>query len=183
MEFNVRRLPVLRPDDSIIGILSHLDVLTWLKKCGLHECKALEVLFKKSVEELGLLNEVVTIVDTQTAKEAFYKMRDSGQSSIGVVNTQGMLVGNLSSYDLRPIGFDSNLFRILSLPIANYMEEFIEPTRIISVEPGDTLGKVLDLFVINGIHRVYIIDKNTQICGLISPIDIIKLLRTNKRPN
>jgi len=158
MESNVRRLPVLRPDNSIIGILSPLDVLTWLQKRGIQECKCLETLFKKSVEELGLLNEVVTIVDTQTTKEAFYMMRDSGQSGIGVVNTQGKLVGNLSIFDLRPIGYDSKLFRLLSLPLAHYIEE-LEPTRIISVQPGDTLGKVLDLFVRNGIHRVYILDK------------------------
>jgi len=71
---STERLAVLRPDGNLIGILSQMDIMKWIKVFQ-NECDSLTDLLSKTIKELSLCKEVITISDTAIAKEAFYTIR------------------------------------------------------------------------------------------------------------
>jgi CBS-domain-containing membrane protein len=174
VERNIHRLPVIRPDCKIIGIISQLDILQWMLRTA-KECDPLSKLLDKNLDSFPFRKEVITISCNEKAKEAFYRIRETKVSAIAVVNHSGQLIANISSIDLNPIGSNSNLFKLLTLPLTDYISWFIGSTTALTASPNDSLKQIIELMLLKNMHRVYI-KENDNLVGVVSPVDIIQLL-------
>ena len=54
--------------------------------------------------------------------EAFKAMHKHGISAVGVVDDNGLLVGNISNTDLKVIGHNASLMSHLYLPITEFLD-------------------------------------------------------------
>jgi len=179
LERDVRRLAVIRPDNKLVSVLSQIDVVWWLESV-LKENPQLSQLASSNIEKLGIGNHKPFVISSDsTAIDAFSKIKELKVSGLGVVNQEGYLVGHVSASDI--IGLEiTNHFQWYSLQILSDYLRDVQKTSVyfkpITVSSSSTLLEVLELFKSTGVHKVYIVDGNTKPCGVICPIDIIKLL-------
>jgi len=179
VERNLRRLAVIRPDNKLIGILSQSDVIRWFGTT-LKQDNELEALGKKSVTELSLCSQGIVSIDyNQTTLQAFWKIREAGVSGIGIIDERSRLVGHISATDIKVIRFDSSMFKLTSKPLKEYstlIENKPMDFGVVKVKPDDTLEQVIETFKSRHVHQVYVVDDQNVPQGIISLIDIIRLL-------
>jgi len=75
-----------------------------------------------SVEELKLgRSPVVCVSEDQMAFTAFTLMKEKNVSGVAVVDNEGKLIGNISSTDLKLVGFDMSYFEFLGRSVKEYL--------------------------------------------------------------
>lgn len=151
---------------------------------------------KKTVGELNIgTKEVYSVPDTLMAYKAFKLMVEKKVSGLAVVNHQGVLVGNISSSDIKLIGFDMGFFAMLASTVGDYMQQLKAlqnslPVRsnavalndetksnfVVKCKSTDTLSLVIKMINFYGVHRVYIVDNEGKPTGVISIYDILRTL-------
>jgi CBS domain-containing protein len=128
-------------------------------------------------------------------------------SAVPVVNEEGKLVGNVSASDIHylvdsPIIFElvahtefsvidffaSLKERLVAQNGANvqfFPSTLIKPRcsqvtvlRPISVLPSATLSQVIDKMISNQVHRVYVVDNTEKPQGVVSLIDVLRVMVT-----
>jgi CBS-domain-containing membrane protein len=69
-----------------------------------------------------------------------------------------------------------NIARVF-LPIAEFLKVTSDkPIQIHSVTPEDTVGDAFEKVVTTKSHRVYVIDDKNKLLGVISLVDLLKLI-------
>jgi len=137
---------------------------------------------------LGFTN-VVTVHENERAYNAFKLMAEQNFNGIGVVNSKGVLVGNISATDIKLIGWNSEYWKLMGLPINSYLRELAthpENTvksylstivkgeiKVLACTPLDTLSCAIKSMCYFNIHRIYIVDENCKPVGVVSTSDII----------
>jgi len=148
-----------------------------------------------SVGELGIAKkEVVSVLDSDMARDAFQKMKDKHISGVAVLNKTGSLVGNISASDIKLLGHSLEWFDTLGGTCAEYLVSVKKlqdkiPIRsrafhlgssgssnvVVKCSPNSTLGVVIRLILFYEVHRVYVTDSmDDKLIGIISLGDIIK---------
>lgn len=180
---------------KVHGVVSQSDVvqLMWENKQLLGAAGA------ATVEDLGLDGGAVfTAPCTMTALEAFGYMARDHKSSMGLTDSAGALVANISASDIR--GLNSEDFGMLLLPAAEFvlvksgkggitMDEAREGKRIpdvaaalkavlpvTSVGLATPLEEVLSLLATKHYHRVYVTDAQSKPLSIITLTDVLKLV-------
>lgn len=131
---------------------------------------------KKTLKELNIgTKNVITI-------EASKNTRDAG---VAVVDSSGKLVGNLSTRDIKFLGFDARYFDCLHTSVGNYLEtmRIYDATRTIpdNIDPircteDTSLGQVISYLTYYRIHRIFVVDKDCKPIGVVSLQDVLKVL-------
>jgi len=177
-----------KPSGSIV---SQSDVVRFL----LHHDKDLSADADRTLEEHGLLDadvpsigpkKLITIDSSKTALEGFQMLFTARTSAVGVVDSDNKLLGNLSASDLRGVK-SGEVEQLLSLPIADFLQSQSR-VPLTTCSPSSTLRQVIRLLVENRIHRVWVVDAENHVVGLITLTDILckfapfdyKLLHSNK---
>lgn len=184
-------------------LLSHNTVMTGknLSAGIITQSKLVEFLFenkskldnklKSKIEECWKIgsSQVESVNMDQTLLEAFSKIWEKKVSGLAVIDDSGVIVGNISSSDLKKVPSSSFIEVLhtsikLFLNIKNENESFnMEEVSILSKLPGnpiianreDTLEKVTDLMLRFKIHRVYVVDSHKKPIHVITMRDIIQL--------
>jgi len=147
-----------------------------------------------TVGQLQLGYRKVEKIDIESvALNAFIKILDTNKSGIAVVAqnvfNQEEVVGNISASDLKNIGNAAELFSILYLPITSFLSRntktnhsftnsSLNPPQIpppLTVNTNNTLASVLWIFCLHKIHRIFVVDLDQQLIGVITPSDILRL--------
>jgi CBS domain-containing protein len=94
-------------------------------------------------------------------------------------NNTGILIGNISASDLKFIGPDGSFLSRLFLPCIEYLT-FIPQKDIIPgpfcVLPSATIEEIILKLEITKSHRIYIIDSNQKLIGVITLTDILECI-------
>jgi len=117
---------------------------------------------------------------------AFNKMIDHNVTGLGIVNSDGVLVGSLSIRDLRGVGLNADKFYRLYLTVKDFKEvilkEFPEvnpitkeliPSTALYVVPTDTLETVIKKMNDGNIHRVFVVSAASVKSGSPRPVSIL----------
>jgi len=143
--------------------------------------KDLEKVVSQPITSFGLVpkeKKMVTCKDTDTALHAFrlllqYKNKDEySLRSIPVLDAKNKLVCSISESDLRSIN-SKTLLSILK-PIPEYLKELHKMVRIpVVVGPKTSLKDTIIKVVSNKIHRLWIVDADDALLGVVSLTDIL----------
>jgi len=109
--------------------------------------------------------------------DAFLKIKETRHPGLAVVNDAGVLVGNISSSDIKSVIIDE-LYASLHEPVSTLLqrssEAFERPLRGIYCTATDNLQQVLPTFSMEKIHRLYIVDQDKHLFGVISLIALME---------
>jgi len=170
----IHRAPIADSAGEIIGTISQSDIIKYLST-KLHEGE-MKHLGAKSVKELGLAEKkVITTNIHDSILIAIENIVENAASCVGVIDSQGKLVGNLSASDFK--GLYREEFPSFLLNIGDYLEKH-SPASLnpICCTESTTLLQVIEEMRENNIHHLYVIDDFKPV-SIISATDILKSVR------
>jgi len=159
---------------SLIGILSQSNVLNY----ALSHLQFFP-LAARTVSELHFgFRPVISVNGKQKVREAFQLIKDNKISGLAVVNDAGNLIGSISASDLRVMGF-ANILGVLNLPMTEFLPLIPDTKNIpglICVQPTATIEELLLKFSSENVHRIFIVNVENQLVGVITQTDVVRLL-------
>jgi len=123
---------------------------------------------------VGFFNhKPIVIRDTETAIEGFRKAAIANIHGVGIVDANGVLVGTLSASDLRSL--DAEHLRFATLPSIEFVKKFSPASaKPVTATKTDSLRTVMQRMLEHRVHRVWIVDAENKVVGVITMSDIIK---------
>jgi len=172
--FNLHRFPVTNTESKLIGIVSQSQLVHFLEP---HTSKF--DFGNSTIGQLGLGLEkvVVTVSENDSVMKAIQTLKEHKVTGIGVVNSNGQLIGNFSASDLKMFGIGFKILNVASGTMKDFIAALQIPKHIhypVTVTKAHTAQKVVSLIKETGVHRVYIVDDKKPI-GIISLVDILEL--------
>jgi len=174
----VHRVGVTNDDGELLGVISQWKFIEFIHKNIHYFGKAAQ----KIVGDLKLgYKHVVTVTTNQLAINAFRSMTQHNVLGLAVVDQLGFPVGNISARDLKGISGTADFWPALYLPVDKFLDlvgiKSMRPeSNLISCSPYDTLDKVLMLLTTNHIHRLFVVDEQGNLTGVIALYDVIQIL-------
>jgi len=167
------------------AILTQYDIVKLLADSmqsdkNLYElCEAIFLLDRLNSRSLS--DETITIGSTASVFEALDRMIQKQVHALAVVDEtdDGRIVGNFSATDLLNVGYGQ--FKEFSLSVYEFLEKY-SPASLtpVTVEADWTsLANVLDLFSKLGLHRLWIVDSESQASfpiGVVTLTDVLKIV-------
>jgi CBS domain-containing protein len=183
-----KRFPLLR-EKRLTGILTQSMLISFIRQ----NKKIWGTFGTTPLEQLkGWRKHVHQCTEEETAINCFNTLDEHEVGGLAIVNSQGHLVGALSSRDLRGVGFDGSKFFKLFRPVKQFKiaarEDFprlvpdthysskVTPLAGMFVTPQQTLGDVIRLMNDGNIHRIFVCDgrvRPTPI-GVLSQRDVLR---------
>eukprot|EP01132_Coremiostelium_polycephalum_P004540 gene4540-5656_t len=141
--------------------------------------RELGVLGEKKIRDIKIgSGDVITIQSNEKALEAFRLIARMGISGIGVVDSQKKIVGVISEHDLNIIKSHCQYLSLLYLPISEYLEALQkicgQPRSTITCKKTDSFKDVVQKITENKIHRIFVVDDDNRLEGIISLVDILE---------
>ncbi|XP_062208716.1 SNF1-related protein kinase regulatory subunit gamma-1-like [Phragmites australis] len=184
-KYRMKSLPVVDIGEGTIGnIITQAAVVHMLSECvGLHW---FEEWGTKTLSEIGLpvmrLSRIVKVREDEPALKAFRLMRRKGVGGIPVVDETGKAIGSIMIKDVRHLLTASETNRDYMTLTA---KEFIANARqssgerqmsIITCERGDTVKDIILKLDTEKRQRIYVVNEEGNLDGLITLRDIIAKL-------
>lgn len=176
---HVQRVPVMDADHKLINFITQSSFVQYFAK----NSAALGNMEKCTLSELGFKNKPVHAVkETSTAIEAFRLMSQHKITGVPIVDTNGEIITNVSSKDLRHILTDEYFLDKLHLTAEKFVSDLKSKTFLHKSETmypkicckfSSTFGEVLHKLAATKIHRIYVVDEHEHPIGVISLHDIV----------
>jgi len=172
----VYRLVVVDEEASythrLTNVLSQSDIIQFIASKSIQMGSK----FNKSLEEAGLhVLGVATVLDNVTALDALRYLRDLKVSGLGIVDSSGKLVGNLSATDM--LGLTAENFRHLALPVRLFLQAMHGFRRNpVCCKSSDTVLTLINKLNDHSVQRIYIADDNMIPQGVITLTDVMQYL-------
>lgn len=115
--------------------------------------------------ESGRIKNPITLSSEATVGDALRIQKEQHISGLPVIDKKGILVGIVTSRDLRYETFEKS---------ENTAIKSIMTTKVISGKPDTTTEEANELFKKHGIEKLPLVDKNNKLIGLITYRDIAK---------
>ncbi|XP_030968064.1 LOW QUALITY PROTEIN: SNF1-related protein kinase regulatory subunit gamma-like PV42a [Quercus lobata] len=182
---------------SSYRMLTQMDLLRFLKE---HESD-IEGIISRPLSELGAVTEnVYAITDRTKVIEAIKCMRATMLNAVPIVtasnaheedhkqliNGRGRkLIGTFSSTDLRGslLATLQSWLPLSALDFTEYVSKgplyasSDSPRQLVTCLPESSLTEVIDKAVTKHVHRVWVVDQQGLLVGLVSLTDIIRVIR------
>jgi len=172
-------------------VVSQSDVVRYLY----HHDKDLSKDADQTIEEHGFLKsdapsigpkKLISIESSKSALEGFQLLFVNRTNAVAVVDSEGKLVGNLSASDLRGVKA-TEVEQLLSTPVLDFLKTQSH-TALVVCKPSSTLRQVIHMLVEQRVHRLWVVDDNHHMVGLVTLTDIVckfapfdyKLLHSDK---
>jgi CBS-domain-containing membrane protein len=179
VESKAQRCPVVDESGKVIRVVTQADVLDFVAD---HMEKTLDsAIGVQTVTQLHIgTRPVITINRNMRTLDAYKLMYDHKISGLGIVDDSGVLIGNLSTRDLKYLDPD-HILSGLQLSTALFNEkirdhEVNERNPAISCSENSDLAGIIKKMAVNHIHRLYICSQHLHPLGIISLRDIIATL-------
>lgn len=188
---------------SSYKIITQMDLLHFLRDPS-HSRSLYDAVLSQSVIESGAVSETVFAVSDQTrAIDAVRCLRTASVHAVPVVAAPDLpheahkqlisghgrqLIGTFSATDLRgcPIPQMQSWLSLNVIEFANRVYEFPShgaldlvnsPRLLVTCHLDSTLAEVIDKAVTQHVHRVWVVDTNGLLLGLVSLTDVIRTVR------
>jgi len=136
-----------------------------------------------TLAELGFKSKAVyTVKENATAINAFKLMSDNKITGVPIVDSEGEIITNISSKEILHMLNDPTFFDKLQLPAERFVSDLKTKTFLHKSETmypkicckfTDKFIAVLNKLVATKIHRIYVVDSNSHLTGVISLDDIV----------
>jgi acetoin utilization protein AcuB len=123
--------------------------------------------------------QVVSIPPSMGVREAFFKMKENGIRHLPIVDKNNSLIGIISDRELRrPNWVDEaqDISHVYYLD-NNMLVSDVMITNVFVVHTYDTLNKAVSLLLDNHIGAAPVLDKNGDLVGMLSAIDLLRALK------
>lgn len=175
VKWAVHRIPVISSDGGALAtVLTQSHVVSFLQKNA-----EIFPVSKKTVGDLKLgYKKVVFVRETENAATAFRQISDSKVQGIAVLDDKDKLVGNLSANDMKIIGHSAKLIPLLLVPLTEYFKFSPGSETVagpVTVTPATTVEELLLKITYTKVHRVYVVDPEQKVQGIISLVDVLEL--------
>jgi len=154
--------------DSLVGVLSQMDVIRFLTK----RWDLIPPMLQNT--HLGDLmsKNPVTVSSKDRVADAFKKMLKFRYAGVAVVNDKGEFISNLSISDLREMAIEN--LQELHRSVEHYLKDTKKVIRQpITCHATDSYAHAIKLMSQSHIHRVYIVDVNNAPIGVYSACDVL----------
>jgi len=171
---------LVKDSGNLVNVLSQSDLVYFLAKHTL----SFSSMAQTTIAQLGWgRGEVVQISKGMPALHAVQLLAENAVHGIAIVDEMNRLVGNFSSTDLQTITEDK--FQHLALPVEQFMDmAFSQQAQMkcplyssrapIACDASSTLEAVLLRMALERVHRVYVVEPNMVLLGVISLTDVIQ---------
>jgi len=170
----VHRIAITNNSNHIVHILTQSNIIKYLAEDPTRMGLRAEL---KVSEFSRLKTNLVTITTDLQTVDAFKLMADKRLNSLAIVNKLGALVGSISATDLK--GLKEFKFMRLLLPVSEFVAEIRKEQGrhaefAVTCNEDSTLKRLVELTVLEQIHRIYLVDKNKIPLAVISLTDLIR---------
>lgn len=178
---DIHRVPIVDNEvtgpEKVLAIITEYEVVRWLWESRTYERFPAEILRLPAKNLLSTgTSDLALIPHDKTLLDAFKLMKDRRFSGLGVINEAKELVGNVSASDIKVAAASAlELVHLLRMRLDNFLEmkrtlminlnERVAPPRPITVNEEEPFSSVLEKFVVNHIHRVWVVKQNGQAKG------------------
>ncbi|KAJ4816448.1 SNF1-related protein kinase regulatory subunit gamma-like PV42a [Rhynchospora pubera] len=182
-------------------MVTQMDVIRFLQESS-HELKDI---LSSSIQALDAINENVFAVAKNTKVDEVIKtMRAASLTAVPVVDADGVellqdgrgkrVVETFSASDLRDCPM-AQLQSWLGLTVTEFKEkvgalkatltpeggtaisDVQQSPKLITSFPENSLKEVIEMVVVNHVHRVWVVDRQSLLLGLVSLTDILRAVR------
>jgi len=175
----LHRVPILSSSGKLVNIVSQSSIVNYLDA---HLNKIADIA-KQSVESLNIgTHPVQSVPQTASVIDTLRLMDSKGLSGVAITGHHGRLVGITTGKDLGLFIRNPSL-SILQSPVFQFLAEIRDQTidiRVptIAVFPQDTLGRVIGVLAATRVHRIFLVDNETDYkpIAAISITDILRYL-------
>lgn len=189
-KYRLRNVPIIEPGKPLIkNFITQSAVVQ-----GLEQCKGrdwFDCISVHPITELGLpfvsKDKVISSQSNELVLEAFKKMKDNQIGGLPVVEgPTKKIVGNVSIKDIRFLLLKQKLFtNFRKLTVKDFMNTIATTSednkKIISpitCKLGSTLGEVISTLSSKCVHRIYVVDDDNNVIGIITLRDVISCFIT-----
>jgi len=184
VEKKCHRIIISDKNQKVCNLITQSRIIALLHAMNLSKSK-------RTLKELNLdRTDVISIINTDTAFQAFQLMMQKKMSGLAVVNDNGELVGNISLSDIKLIGWNADYWNLLGFQIKDYLSqianhpEFVirdynfwtldRPHNVVlRCKSDDTISSVMRIMCFFRVHRVYVVSENNKPIGVVSMGDIL----------
>lgn len=164
-------------DGNITAYVTQSDIVRTLSK----HLNLLESITNKTLRGTGFqLKKVITVAPPKKAIDAFKLIRDNRVSAVGVVDKEGILVGNISASDIKMIEHDARhlprLFNSVEVFTIKCNQFNNVDGEVVTCSIDDKLESVIQKLSERKIHRIYVVDEKKKPVGVLSVSDLFTLL-------
>jgi 5'-AMP-activated protein kinase regulatory gamma subunit len=174
----VHRVPVTNLKGNLIGVVSQTDIIRILLQ---HPRLLPGDMANKLVGELDTIRKpdfILGVNDHSKAWVAMYKMLRRDLTSVPVLDEDGKLVTALTINHLK--GLRSGDFHLLLSTVPKFIQK-ISPAGWTQVEkclPSAPFSEVLQKLYDHSTHRVWVVEQDDKLVGLLTLTDILKYVVT-----
>jgi len=174
-EGQLHRVPISDEQGKIVSIVSQAKVVEFLSenidKFGNAANRTVAECFSPKYVECVRFEDLLI--------DAFVKIKQTRLTGLAVLDDDDVLVGNISAADMKAVVID-DLYADMKEPVGVLMKRSSEmnkrPFRALYCLTTDNLKQVLQSFTQEQIHRLYIVNSDKKLLGVISLGDIIDVL-------
>jgi len=167
-----RSAAVTNPAGKAINIITQFDLAKYI--C---QQNVLNYILDFKIENLPFQNkEIYSVSSNAGVLEALRSLRDHKISALGVVDDQNRVIGNFSASDIRKLKGPMDL-RLLNSTVT-YFLEFLkqEPITAMVCTKSKTIKEVLLRMAQEKIHRLYYVQDDLSLRGVVSFTDVMNFL-------
>jgi len=176
----VHRIAIVDSNNQLSGIISQWSIVNYLI-AGSYEDREWMEMYRSPVSKSLLMNSNVKTVNCcESVMNCFLTMHYYKLSALPILNIDtGKLMGNISASDLKGM----NIFQHDSTVFASPVKEFLSHLRriqnrvetfVCSVHENEDVLTVMKKMRREIVHRVYVVDNNGYLTGVISLTDILR---------
>jgi CBS domain-containing protein len=175
----IHRVAVYNEQKQVVSVMTQTDILRLIKHAIQSDVKDCGRFGERRLADFGYPlkdTRVFSINGDAKVISAIGKLAMTRVSALAVVNPQtGAIIGTFSSSDLR--GLDDEQFPNLKRTVFQYLEMYSPASLKPIVETSNTqsLFHTIKTMLDNKVHRVWLVDKERNPCGVISMTDIMRL--------
>eukprot|EP01108_Squamamoeba_japonica_P003567 TRINITY_DN2874_c0_g1_i1.p2 TRINITY_DN2874_c0_g1~~TRINITY_DN2874_c0_g1_i1.p2 ORF type:complete len:207 (-),score=132.58 TRINITY_DN2874_c0_g1_i1:62-682(-) len=123
---------------------------------------------------------LLVVHNTERLLRCFASVASDGV--VGVVDDNGVLVGNVSAWDLKFCNHHSLVS--FSLPLLSFLKsvraKMMAPEDyLVTVKLSSTVGSLLKKFAENHVDRIYVVDDDGKPIGVVSNAELLRVLKSN----
>lgn len=176
-EKHTREAVLLDKDNNVSGYVTQTDIVRTLSK----HMHLLDSITNKSLEDIGFqLKDVLTVSASQKAIDAFKLIKDNRVSAVGVVDNDGVLIGNISASDIKMIEQDarhlSRLFNTVEVFLIKCQQFNKVDGEVVTCSMDHKFSSTIQKLTDRKIHRIYVVDKMKKPIGVLSVSDLFTLI-------
>lgn len=184
-------IPVVDADDKVVGIFTNSMAISFLSQHLTQLAPSIRNMKVRDLPETNVwqLSPPTACVESDLTINVFKSMLKRGVHGVAIVDSAGMITGNLSIRDIRGAGTDGKDFQDLFLSVAEFKKRArkryphlaspahfhhaLVPKTALSVTVEATIQDVIQLMDDGNVHRVFVVNDSQEPIGILSQRDVL----------